>query len=255
MNKISNTDTVYLDNDDVYINGVNYKINVYFMNRKTITGSVEDDKIIIKIPVYFSKEQKIKYYAKLREKLIKRIIDGKFYKTLNFFNNEEIIIMGKPIKISALFDSKIKRTSINFNGNLLSLKIPIKYKDTENEYIDKIVKKFLSKWAYPILKDRIEFLNDRFFRFRINQIIIYGPKKTILGSCNYKDKKIYFNLRSLFAPSDMLDSVIIHELAHLKYPNHSKKFWNLVLSVMPDYKTRKKWLNRNIYNLGLPIKN
>jgi len=39
--------------------------------------------------------------------------------------------------------------------------------------------------------------------------------------------------------------VCIHELAHLIELNHSDRFWQLVLQVMPDYKTKIKWLKEN----------
>ena len=51
--------------------------------------------------------------------------------------------------------------------------------------------------------------------------------------------------RLLFAPKDVIDYVIIHELAHLYEMNHSKKFWNIVSQVMPNYKEKEKWLSKN----------
>jgi predicted metal-dependent hydrolase len=42
-----------------------------------------------------------------------------------------------------------------------------------------------------------------------------------------------------------MDSVIIHELCHLKYMNHSKEFYNEVLRVCPNYKQYDRWLKQN----------
>ena len=44
------------------------------------------------------------------------------------------------------------------------------------------------------------------------------------------------------APPEVLDYVVVHELCHLTHMNHSRDFWSLVESVMPDYKEQKKWL-------------
>ena len=61
------------------------------------------------------------------------------------------------------------------------------------------------------------------------------------GSCTW-DGKISLNWKLMSAPSDVIDYVIIHELAHLRHLDHSERFWNLVGSYFPDYKRAKKWL-------------
>ena len=45
-----------------------------------------------------------------------------------------------------------------------------------------------------------------------------------------------------FAPPEVLDYVVVHELCHRKYMNHSKQFWAEVAKVMPDYKKCERWL-------------
>jgi len=46
------------------------------------------------------------------------------------------------------------------------------------------------------------------------------------------------------APSNVIDYIVVHELCHLAYSNHSKKFWDKVESILPDYKERRKWLKK-----------
>jgi predicted metal-dependent hydrolase len=53
------------------------------------------------------------------------------------------------------------------------------------------------------------------------------------------------NLNLVKAPQNVLDYIITHELCHKKIPNHSNKFWNLLLQVMPNYPHYKKWLDLN----------
>jgi predicted metal-dependent hydrolase len=43
-------------------------------------------------------------------------------------------------------------------------------------------------------------------------------------------------------PLDIVDYVIIHELAHTVHHNHSKRFWGLVEKILPDYRDRRKHL-------------
>lgn len=57
------------------------------------------------------------------------------------------------------------------------------------------------------------------------------------------------------APPEVLDYVVVHELCHLSHMNHSREFWEMVGSVMPEYPERKKWLKENGELLKLPAYN
>lgn len=62
------------------------------------------------------------------------------------------------------------------------------------------------------------------------------------GSCDHKGE-LSFNWRIVQAPSAVIDYVVIHELAHCHEFNHSKRFWNIVATHMPDWKTNQTWLS------------
>lgn len=65
--------------------------------------------------------------------------------------------------------------------------------------------------------------------------------RTRYGSCS-SDDRLSFSYRLIMAPYHVIDYIIVHELAHIKVKNHSKKFWEYVEKVMPDYKERRLWL-------------
>lgn len=64
------------------------------------------------------------------------------------------------------------------------------------------------------------------------------------GSCSVNGN-LSFNCLLMLAPIEVIDSVIVHELCHIKVKNHSKKFYDEVLKVFPDYWNCHKWLKEN----------
>ncbi len=74
--------------------------------------------------------------------------------------------------------------------------------------------------------------------------ITIRDQKTRWGSCS-STGTLSFNYRLMFAPPRVLDYVVIHELCHLTHMNHSREFWNLVASVMPEYKIHRNWLKEH----------
>jgi len=64
------------------------------------------------------------------------------------------------------------------------------------------------------------------------------------GSCTHKGG-LNFSWRLIQAPPDILDYVVVHELVHIGQPDHSRKFWNKVREILPDYESRRKWLREN----------
>ncbi|TAK11980.1 MAG: M48 family peptidase [Anaerolineae bacterium] len=73
--------------------------------------------------------------------------------------------------------------------------------------------------------------------------IEYGLMKTRWGSCA-PNRKIKVNIELIKSPLPCIDYVIIHELSHLLFPNHDKKFYRLLDKVLPDWRERKERLEQ-----------
>ena len=69
--------------------------------------------------------------------------------------------------------------------------------------------------------------------------------KTRFGSCSSKGN-ISFSYRLMLYPRELVDYVIVHELAHLSEMNHSDRFYKIIESVLPDYRERVKRLKLKI---------
>jgi hypothetical protein len=68
--------------------------------------------------------------------------------------------------------------------------------------------------------------------------------RTRWGTC-HPDGRVRLNWRLIQAPPALVDYVVVHELAHLREPNHSPRFWTWVAGVLPDYKERRQALRRD----------
>lgn len=69
-------------------------------------------------------------------------------------------------------------------------------------------------------------------------------QKTRWGSCSAKGN-LNFNWKLVLMPKEILDYVVVHELAHRIQMNHSAAFWAEVGKILPDYRERRQWLKVN----------
>ena len=74
---------------------------------------------------------------------------------------------------------------------------------------------------------------------KVNNISI-RKMKTLWGSCSFRERNIRFNSYLYYMSDYFLEYIVVHEMAHLFVPNHSKRFYDIVKSYLPDYKERWK---------------
>ena len=97
----------------------------------------------------------------------------------------------------------------------------------------------LSKEARRVLPGKVEHYAN-IIGVTYGRISIRN-QKTVWGSCSSKGN-LNFNCLLMKAPEHIQDYIVVHELCHRKEMNHSKRFWELVASVIPDHKACRKWL-------------
>ena len=119
-------------------------------------------------------------------------------------------------------------------------KLKIFYADESRS--KKLIIEWLKLQANNFLRARLLFLSKR-ISIQFNSVTIKSYTAR-WGSCNIRGD-IFLNWKLIMLPQSIIDYVLIHELAHINVPNHSKKFWQLVKKKDPDYCKNQKWLKDN----------
>lgn len=78
---------------------------------------------------------------------------------------------------------------------------------------------------------------------KINRVVV-RKMTTRWGSCNSRKGYINLSLNLIEKAPDLVEYVVLHELAHLIYPHHQKSFYDFIAKLMPDFKAREKRLNK-----------
>ena len=86
-----------------------------------------------------------------------------------------------------------------------------------------------------LAREEAERIGVEYGRIRI------GGQRTLWGSCSSAGT-LSFNWRLVLAPPEVLDYVVVHELCHLRVPNHSRRFWGLVEQHRPHWRQQRDWL-------------
>ena len=86
-----------------------------------------------------------------------------------------------------------------------------------------------------LAEEEAERIGVEYRRIRI------GGQRTLWGSCS-PGGTLSFNWRLVLAPPEVLDYVVVHELCHLRVPNHSRQFWALVERHRVHWREQRNWL-------------
>ncbi len=214
---------------------INYELD--YQDRKTLGIRVYPDCRVKVIAPHGITEEILK--TKLRKKapwIIRQLFEFLSYHPLTpprkFVNGETHLYLGRQYRL------RIERASSNkvklFRGRLLVLK-------NENTSAENLLSDWYREKASIHFNETLIKILPLFTRYNINPPEIQlRQMSTRWGSCTPKGK-IILNPELIKAPKGSIEYVIIHELCHLIHHNHTRAFYELQESIMPDW---KKWKER-----------
>lgn len=155
-----------------------------------------------------------------------------------FCDGEEFLFLGKPFALAVLAGSDA--------GITLADRLYIG--EARLPECRNLLQAWYTRKAAEILPVRVA---------GVAAILDYVPKKIRItdasrrwASCS-STGTLSFSWRLVLAPPEVIDYVVVHELVHLRQPDHSDRFWKKVGEAMPGYAEHRRWLRENERMLAL----
>lgn len=231
----------------ITVSGLELPVEITLERRDNIRYGITSKKVTLRMPIW-QKTEEIQYQlVELQKKVQKFFLKQPSLRELfihKTYQTGDILEVGQRRYV---LDISIEGRG-SHTGKLIgdTIHLQLSEKSTSANRV-KAIKTLLSRVVagdfYPEIRRRVLDWNDRTFRQHIKSINLkYNHSNW--GSCS-AHSNVNLSTRLLFAPDDVQDYVILHELAHLVELNHSDRFWALVESHMPDYQEKEKWLKAN----------
>jgi predicted metal-dependent hydrolase len=150
-----------------------------------------------------------------------------------FEEGEEFPLLGEPRELSI---EAVEEYEIGSDH------LALPKEGIEDSSVQTELEKLYRTEARRHFRDRIECFADR-------MNVDHGKlelrnQRTRWASCS-PQKTLSFNWRLIMAPPEVIDYVVVHELAHLIEKNHTRRFWRIVSEYDPDYRDHSDWLDEN----------
>jgi len=151
----------------------------------------------------------------------------------------ELLFLGRPYKLKVI-SQEIASAYIELKEDNISVNMPTAMDN------GKLLNSFLINWyktnSFQILENRTRYWAKHLAVSPLK--LNLKDQKTRWGSCSSLGT-INYNWRIVMAPPDVIDYLVIHELCHLVFPNHSQNFWQLVAKNCPHFQEHRTWLKNN----------
>jgi predicted metal-dependent hydrolase len=209
--------------------------------KKTIAITLDPvDGILVAAPVAASAEVIRAVVYKRASWILTRADEGVLHpKPKLFVSGETLPYLGREVRMDVTHGD-VPAVRIRFSHWAFDVTVPSRLDGDERRTA---IRSAFVKWYRRRAADAVRRSVARW-----SERLPVAPKGAVIrdqrqrwGSCG-PDGMLRFNWRIVMSAPDLLDYVVVHELAHLVHRNHSREFWGTVEGVMPDYRLRRQRL-------------
>ena len=227
---------------------VDYTVRRSARRRKTVQISVVDGNVIVAAPKR-TPSRELDRIVRDRIPWIMRKLSEEARKPAppQFVTDEKLPYLGEDVSLSATL-SHDPKPSVRLARRRLQVSVPA---DVVDEQRTDAIRTALAAWfrerAAETLPDIVKRWLPSLGGDGPTRILIRNQKQR-WGSCS-ADGTLRFNWRVIMLPPELIDYIVVHELAHLTHQNHSREYWDHVTAAMPDAIQRRKALREAGRNL------
>lgn len=223
--------------------------------RKTLALQVKQGQVFVRAPLHLD-EQFIgafiqKKYAWLKAKITEQ--NQTVDLCCDYTQGAKLFLFGQIVTLNIVFANSVNKTDVytsilENNQQTLVIVFPVHRQKnlTLKLQLTAAVKKhiecYLKQQAFNIILPRVEHYSQ--LTQLVPNTIKIRQYRARWGSCNSRGE-LSFNYLLMMLPLDVIDYVIVHELCHLRYLNHSNDFWLLVAKYYPSHASAKQWIKAN----------
>jgi len=165
-----------------------------------------------------------------------------------FVSGESLPYLGRQVRLFVEHDS-VARVAVRFDHWSFHVTVPAGLTGDERPAA---IGRAVAAWYRRRAQGRLESRVERWAGIIgcASPRVLTRDQRQRWGSCG-PDGTLRFNWRIVMAEPTLIDYVVVHELLHLRIRNHSQDFWSAVLSVMPDFRMRRRRLREMGPHLSL----
>jgi len=209
------------------------------MRRKTLVVYVKGGKVEVRSPLKAPSQWIFDFLAEKspwiqKQLMVQRI---KQRERLVIADNRFVSFLGKPRLIQVIISHQQK---IMLSGNFLYMFVREKNRDK--------IELLFNNWLQLQASEYMATQTIKYARMlgveRKLRDVVFRKTRSKWGHC-CQDGTIQYNWLAMMAPREVINYLVAHETSHLRYLDHSPRFWNTVASVCPNYKEHRNWLAEN----------
>ncbi|WP_427036595.1 M48 family metallopeptidase [Cytobacillus pseudoceanisediminis] len=160
-----------------------------------------------------------------------------------FVSGEKFKYLGRNYRLKVYREDGLQKAKLSFTRGRFIATIPDKMdEDEKRQQLMGLFKTWYLEHGKSKIQSRLKMHGAK-MGVTPNDVQL-KEQRMRWGTCT-AEGNIYLNWRIIMSPMPIVDYVLVHELAHLKYMNHTNDYWNFVRSILPDYEQRKEWLRVN----------
>ena len=207
--------------------------------------SVQNGEVVINAPWYTTSSQIQRVVEEKKQWILNKLKEYELSceSKKTYTKIETVKVLGKDYDLEVQY-KMIKTPSLSFEDSKIQVVLPNQFKKMENaEIVSILMNKMYEKIAEKEIENSME---------KTRLLLEIAPEdyeikrmENVLAKC--KEGKITINPDIVMYSRDIIDYIILHEFCHLKYKNHTKSFYNMLKTYMPNYEEKAKELNGIAY--------